>query len=298
MSYQGDVLGLLTTEGELAATYLYDAWGNLLEDELTLIGSLNPLRYRSYYYDSDLSLYYLQSRYYDSTTGRFISTDSTDYLDLSHLQGMNLYTYGLNNPVMHTDPSGRFVFSLFFACVIGFMVLGGLTAGMKAYSDGLEGWDLVGAIALGAMTGAIIGAGVGIVAGLQGVYLIGGLASLSGKLIEDFFAYSVFGTPIGTWEDYAIAFISGGLTAKMGLKLKVVIDVMIRPIANQLVKIGTMRQRVFQLDKLSFDIITRATTFFIPPPWKPFFRAINRGFWDSYSRGLLKPTPPVYLQML
>ncbi len=58
VSYQGDVLGLLTTEGELAATYLYDAWGNLLEDELTLIGSLNPIRYRSYYYESNLSLYY------------------------------------------------------------------------------------------------------------------------------------------------------------------------------------------------------------------------------------------------
>ena len=56
--------------------------------------------------DSEFSLYYLQSRYYDSETGRFISPDSLQFLDSSDVQGLNLYTYCNNNPVMDTDPTG------------------------------------------------------------------------------------------------------------------------------------------------------------------------------------------------
>ena len=36
---------------------------------------LNPLRYRGYVFDDETGLYYLQSRYYDPVTGRFISAD-------------------------------------------------------------------------------------------------------------------------------------------------------------------------------------------------------------------------------
>ena len=37
----------------------------------------NYLRYRGYVYDEDTTLYYLQTRYYDPTTGRFINADDT-----------------------------------------------------------------------------------------------------------------------------------------------------------------------------------------------------------------------------
>ena len=33
----------------------------------------NPFRYRGYYYDKDLNLYYLNARYYDRGTGRFVN---------------------------------------------------------------------------------------------------------------------------------------------------------------------------------------------------------------------------------
>lgn len=36
----------------------------------------NPFRYRGYYYDEESGLYYLNSRYYDPQTGRFINADS------------------------------------------------------------------------------------------------------------------------------------------------------------------------------------------------------------------------------
>ena len=56
------------------AEYTYDAWGNCT---ITLntrnYGTNNPFRYRGYYYDNDLEMYYLMSRYYDPKTGRFIN---------------------------------------------------------------------------------------------------------------------------------------------------------------------------------------------------------------------------------
>ena len=65
------------------------------------------LAYKGYFYDKDLKLYYLMSRYYDPETGRFISPDAIEYLDPSTIGGLNLYSYCNNNPVMYVDPSGQ-----------------------------------------------------------------------------------------------------------------------------------------------------------------------------------------------
>ena len=110
----GDVMEIYDFSGTLICKYSYDAWGNhkVLNPDgtentsSTFIGNINPIRYRGYYWDSEFSLYYLQSRYYDSETGRFISPDSLQFLDSSDVQGLNLYTYCNNNPVMDTDPTG------------------------------------------------------------------------------------------------------------------------------------------------------------------------------------------------
>ena len=71
------------------------------------IGNMNPFRYRGYYWDRDLQLYHLQTRYYDPAIGRFISPDSYEYLDPKSFGGLNLYCYCYNNPIMYADPSGH-----------------------------------------------------------------------------------------------------------------------------------------------------------------------------------------------
>ena len=107
---QGDVIEIYTFAGEKVASYTYNAWGKVLavnnytDDN---IGTLNPFRYRSYYYDTETNLYYLESRYYDSETGRFISSDDISYLDSETINGLNLYAYCLNNPVNMLDSSGH-----------------------------------------------------------------------------------------------------------------------------------------------------------------------------------------------
>ena len=71
------------------------------------IATINPIRYRGYYFDTETGLYYLQTRFYDPATGRFISPDTPDYLDPESINGLNIYAYGLNNPVMYVDPTGH-----------------------------------------------------------------------------------------------------------------------------------------------------------------------------------------------
>ena len=71
----------------------------------TTLGSDQPFRYRGYVYDTETGWYYLQSRYYDPSIGRFISADVL----LSTGQGVignNSYAYCGNNPVNRVDPSG------------------------------------------------------------------------------------------------------------------------------------------------------------------------------------------------
>ena len=90
------------------AHYAYDAWGNIqILQDTDGIATLNPFRYRSYYFDEETGLYYLQSRYYDPELGRFISADSIEYLAPETLGGLNLYAYCGNNPVMGIDPNGN-----------------------------------------------------------------------------------------------------------------------------------------------------------------------------------------------
>ena len=108
LNLQGDVIGIYDANGNIVVQYLYDSWGKLISITGSLadtIGVKNPLRYRGYYYDTETSLYYLQSRYYDPETCRFINADSL-LVAGDYLQGTNMFAYCLNNPVMYVDPSG------------------------------------------------------------------------------------------------------------------------------------------------------------------------------------------------
>ncbi len=91
--------------------YNYDAWGNhsvaVKDETCAQLAELNPFRYRSYYYDVETKLYYLQTRYYDPEVGRFISQDGVEYAEPETINGINLYAYCGNNPVTYVDPTGE-----------------------------------------------------------------------------------------------------------------------------------------------------------------------------------------------
>ena len=103
----GDVIAIYDTSGNRVGAYAYDAWGNCrIVENLQRITTLNPIRYRGYYYDQDTRLYYLNARYYCPEWRRFISPDDTSYLDPETPNGLNLYCYCYNNPVMYVDGDG------------------------------------------------------------------------------------------------------------------------------------------------------------------------------------------------
>ena len=83
---QEDIIGILDSDYNVIVNYQYDAWGRILSitdnngNEITNtnhIAYINPFRYRSYYYDNETKLYYLNTRYYNPNWGRFLNTDKT-----------------------------------------------------------------------------------------------------------------------------------------------------------------------------------------------------------------------------
>jgi RHS repeat-associated core domain len=106
---QGDITGIVDENCNTIVEYSYDAWGKLLSTTGSMadtVGQKNPFLYRGYYYDSETGLYYLNSRYYDPQTGRFINADSQLNTG-SDLTSYNLFTYCGNNPITGADPTGH-----------------------------------------------------------------------------------------------------------------------------------------------------------------------------------------------
>ncbi len=109
---QGNITAILDSSGAVVVEYYYDAWGNHKWTGDETLAKRNPFRYRGYYYDEETGLYFLKSRYYDPKIGRFINIDSVCYIAPELLNGLNLYAYCLNNPVMYVDPYGTFLISI------------------------------------------------------------------------------------------------------------------------------------------------------------------------------------------
>ena len=102
---QSDVVGIIDSNLNQDAIYEYDAWGKptITTNSPNDIANINPFRYRSYPYDNETGLYYLQSRYYDSETSRYINADEPLMLYEGEI---NLFSYCYNNPAVYSDPTG------------------------------------------------------------------------------------------------------------------------------------------------------------------------------------------------
>ena len=135
-----------------------------------LIAELNPFKYRGYYYDNETGLYYLNSRYYDPNTCRFINADDISMLEVTQnsLNGLNLYAYCLNNPVNDTDSNGDLSWWQKLLIGVAFIVVGAVVTAVTA-GTGTGFWAAFGSALLtstiqtGISTG--ISAAIGFVSG-------------------------------------------------------------------------------------------------------------------------------------
>lgn len=169
-------------EGNRVGEYAYDAWGNctILSGASNDLVSNNPIRYRGYYFDAESGVYFLNARYYNPQWRRFISPDSTEYIDPESVNGLNLYAYCYNDPVNYADPSGN---SVIASVLIGFAIsslvgwglseifgsqiaggIGSISGGATAISTGISlcalgPWGIAAGIALMAVGGLTIAFG-------------------------------------------------------------------------------------------------------------------------------------------
>ena len=94
----GDIVAIYDEYGDKLVSYKYDAWGNFTTQYhnggSNTSAANNPFIYRGYYYDKETGFYYLNSRYYDPVTSRFISPDDVGYLGaIGDLNSYNIYAY-------------------------------------------------------------------------------------------------------------------------------------------------------------------------------------------------------------
>ena len=130
---QGDVIAIVDRDAQTVARYSYDAWGVVTNAvtyaELTNgvnIATINPFRYRGYYYDEEIELYYLQSRYYDASVGRFVNADTAQAIDSTenHIS-TNIFQYCENAVVGNKDTTGKWLWNVICG-VAGAALFGGI----------------------------------------------------------------------------------------------------------------------------------------------------------------------------
>ncbi len=158
--------------------YYYDAYGRIINKVDTSginLSEINPFRYQSYYQDNETGWYYLNSRYYDVETLRFITMDDISYLGArGSVLSYNLYSYCENNPITRKDAEGNFPVHIVAGVITGIawgiiprIIKDVIRGKMSKISDylcdaiigGLSGLvtSLTGSSTLGTLIGTFIG---------------------------------------------------------------------------------------------------------------------------------------------
>ncbi len=103
----GTIYGIVDESGMLVGKYEYSAYGKctiLLDTDK--IATINPFRFKCYYYDRESGMYYCHTRYFVPEWGRWLNADHFAYLEFYNINVMNLFVYCGNNPIMYTDIDG------------------------------------------------------------------------------------------------------------------------------------------------------------------------------------------------
>lgn len=103
----GTIRDLVNNSGAVVNHFVYDSFGQVISESNPAIDTRYLFTGREF--DSETGLYYYRARYYDQTTGRFLSEDPIGF----NGGDSNLYRYVLNNPRNLTDPLGLLVNAVF-----------------------------------------------------------------------------------------------------------------------------------------------------------------------------------------
>jgi RHS repeat-associated protein len=98
-NYLGTPLLLTDDTGKVVWDADYEPFGEAAVNAASTV--VNNFRFAGQYYDEETGLHYNYHRYYDPTTGRYLTPDP-----IGLVGGINLYSYVLNNPINLIDPHG------------------------------------------------------------------------------------------------------------------------------------------------------------------------------------------------
>ena len=105
-------------------------------------------------------MYYLQSRYYDPLTGRFLNADDAEFIGKTGtaLSG-NIFAYCENNPISNTDENGHWLVRLFcgVAGAVVFGTVANIFCRILGVSSTVRRWITAGFSLLGGILGAVFG---------------------------------------------------------------------------------------------------------------------------------------------
>lgn len=156
-------------------------------------------------------MYWLSSRFYVPEWGRFLTPDDIDYLDSESINGLNLYCYCLNNPVMLVDPSGHM--AIWATALIGGLIALGTAYEIDVvnnFKDGVEWEDFNtfkkdSLIKYGcAFIGGVVSGALGAV-GSTGLKLFG---TFVGEMIESAYTFN-------SWENVGNAILISALATSL-----------------------------------------------------------------------------------
>ena len=103
----GSTRQLVSTTGAVTDTYGYSAFGELASCTSTqTTPTVNPFLFNAQQFDQASGDYYLRARYYDQTSGRFVSQDSFEGRGEDPVT-LHRYLYASNNPISFIDPGGQ-----------------------------------------------------------------------------------------------------------------------------------------------------------------------------------------------
>ena len=220
---QGDIVKLIDGNKSTMVEYTYDSWGKLISTTgslATSLGAKQPFRYRGYVYDTETQWYYLQSRYYDPNTCRFISNDI--YLSTGQgVIGHNSYAYCGNNPIHRIDDEGTFWWISFgiglFAQYAG-DVINNIASGKTEFWDIITPTSSIGEYLASGVAACIPGSGIGSALARSAVtetFKIGE-ALINNEEVD--IGETVKNLCINTVVDFGLGKISDGIDAKIEAK--------------------------------------------------------------------------------
>ncbi len=117
------------------------------------------VRFPGQYFDQETGLHYNYFRYYDPTTGRYITSDP-----IGLQGGLNTYAYGGNSPIRYIDPFGLTTFSVSVNVTGGGVIGGTLGLNITFAPNGIQvtstkgGGSFVGGGGAVTLSGEITGA--------------------------------------------------------------------------------------------------------------------------------------------